>query len=90
MQGRVDRLAPDQRDRPRRQALMAIGVIGRIQRQILPAQVAVKALPQGINHRRVGLQFHIFMQTAHKHPGNLPAFRGQRRSFSMIEAMIRA
>ncbi len=79
MQRGMDRRAPRQGYRRRRQAVADIRIVRRVNLQILAPDVAVVLLAHGVDHRRIGLQPHALLQTPDEHAGDLVALGRHRR-----------
>jgi hypothetical protein len=58
---------PGQRDRRRWQAGIQVGIVRARRAQVLARQVAVETLAKAVDHGRIRLQQHAFLQTANEH-----------------------
>ena len=77
----ANRLDPRRADRSGRQARPLVGVVRRVDREVLLADVAVEAagLAQRIDDGGVGLQQHALAQAVQEHPGDARPFAAARR-----------
>ena len=82
MRGRIERILAGRGNRARRQAGVAVGVVGRIELQIVAPQVAVVAAGalQRVDDRRIALQPHADPQPVGVDRGDERPLVGARRS----------
>ena len=82
MKDRVDGLASRQGYGRWRQALVDVGVVGRVAAQVGAGEIAVERISQAVDDGRVRLQHHPMVQAADEHTGDGRSLGGQIRSLS--------